>query len=150
MVTINDVCNYLLQICYECGDYLTNLKLQKLVYYAQAWHLALYKEPLFSNDCQAWVHGPVFTSVYHRFNQYGWNPIQYEHIKVNLAPNIKSHLDEIFRVFNRFTASELEQMTHQEEPWQKARIGLPPDEPSNNYISKDDMKDFYSRLASQG
>ena len=52
-----------------------NLKLQKLVYYAQAWHLALRDVPLFEEDFEAWVHGPVIPALYQEYKKFGWRPI---------------------------------------------------------------------------
>jgi len=57
------------------GDDMTHLKLQKLIYFAQAWHLANTGEPLFREDMQAWTHGPVVPSVWHAYKQYQWEPI---------------------------------------------------------------------------
>ncbi|MDB6118895.1 MAG: putative prophage protein, partial [Verrucomicrobiaceae bacterium] len=59
----------------EAGDVISNLKLQKLLYYAQGFHLALTGAPLFEEDIQAWVHGPVVREVWQAFNQYGANGI---------------------------------------------------------------------------
>lgn len=55
---------------------MTHKKLQKLCYYAQAWHCAFYKnKPLFENRIEAWVHGPVSPELYYRYYNYGWNEI---------------------------------------------------------------------------
>lgn len=72
------IADYLLAECRERGELLTNLKLQKLLYYADAWNLALRDRPLFEEKFKAWVHGPVLTSQYHRFKDYRWKPISEE------------------------------------------------------------------------
>ncbi len=141
------VADYLLVESRERGEVLTNLKLQKLLYYAQAWHLALYDEPLFDEDFQAWVHGPVLLSQYHRFKEFGWKPITEAVERPTLPDRTRAHLDEIINVFGPETAVALEIMTHREQPWIVARKGIPPHEPSNEYISKDAMRDYYSALA---
>ena len=58
------------------GDLITNLKLQKLLYYAQAWHLAHFGSPLFSDDIEAWQYGPVIKSIYQKYSKFGNQPIK--------------------------------------------------------------------------
>ncbi|MEW6351605.1 MAG: type II toxin-antitoxin system antitoxin SocA domain-containing protein, partial [Thermodesulfobacteriota bacterium] len=137
------VADYILCFAHECGDLITNLKLQKLLYYAQAWYLALYDEPLFPDPLEAWVHGPVQPGQYHRFKEHKWNPISEEPECSAFSAQVKSHLDDIMDVYGDLTAHHLERLVHQEDPWIKARKGLPPDAPCNNPISWDDMKAFY-------
>ncbi|MGK8328482.1 Panacea domain-containing protein, partial [Pseudomonas aeruginosa] len=62
---------FLAQSNEEAGDLVSNLKLQKLVYYAQGFHLAVYDEPLFTDSIEAWTHGPVVPNVYHHYKQFG-------------------------------------------------------------------------------
>ena len=147
--TANKVADFFIHFCHEHGDFISNLKLQKLVYYAQAWHLALYDEPLFNEPIEAWVHGPVIPELYRKFKHYGWEPISYEPDEIELDEHTKQHLIEIIDVFGGFTAYELEQMTHNEAPWVNARQGLAIDEPSNAIISHEDMRNYYKRIASQ-
>ena len=66
-ITISDIADYFITKNHEYGDYITNLKLQKLVYYAQAWYLAFLDKPLFDEDFEAWVHGPVNRDLYDRY-----------------------------------------------------------------------------------
>ena len=146
VTTANKVADYFLCFCREHGDYLTNLKLQKLVYYAQAWHLALSGKPLFDDEIQAWIHGPVIPTVYQRFKKCGYDPIGIQVEAPDFDVKIKKYLAKIFDVFGKFTAWDLQQMTHQELPWRNARKGLAPDEPSSNAISLDDMMSFYRKL----
>jgi uncharacterized phage-associated protein len=136
----------------ERGEILTNLKLQKLLYYAQAWYLALNDRPLFDEDFQAWIHGPVLPSQYHRFKEFQWRPITID-VDVSRLPRLdarlKEHLDEIMDVFCIESAVALELMTHQEMPWIEARGGISRDEPSNATINKATMRDFYRTLGNQ-
>ena len=141
------ISDFLLSECREMGDVLTNLKLQKLLYYAQAWYLALEDRAIFHEEFQAWVHGPVLLSQYHRFSHFSWRPIDLNVRRPNAIPRkIMNHLGEIIRVFGTETAIGLEIMTHQEMPWKTARRGLSPDRPSNVVISKASMKDFYKHV----
>jgi uncharacterized phage-associated protein len=142
------VADFLLVESRERGDILTNLKLQKLIYYAQAWYLALHDKSLFDEDMQAWVHGPVLPSQYHRFSQYKWQPIVADVERPAIVDTtIVSHLLEVVDVFGTETAVALERMTHQEAPWIEARNGLPPDAICTNVISKDSMRDYYRALS---
>lgn len=147
-VGANDVADFILHFCHEHGDCITNLKLQKLAYYAQAWYLALNNDqPLFDEPIEAWVHGPVVPSLYQRFRTYRWEPIPLNPAPpVSLPANVQTHLKEIMDVFGGFSAYELERMTHEESPWLNARGDLPMDESSNAVISHKDMSSYYKKL----
>ena len=129
------------------GDLLTNLKLQKLLYYAQAWYLALFNSAIFNEDFQAWMHGPVLPSQYHRFKDFEWRPIETTLYRPSIPQRrLTRHLAEIVNIFGVETATALELMTHRERPWQKARKGLQPTKASNAVISKQSMKEYYGAL----
>ena len=147
IISPENTANFFLSECRERGEVLTNLKLQKLLYYAQAWYLALKDKPLFSEDFEAWVHGPVLPSQYQRFKKSEWRPILDEISSPNI-PNDKiiSHLTEVVNVFGIETASNLESMTHNEFPWKNARQDIPIEKPSNAIITKESMKSFYKTL----
>jgi len=127
------------------GEQLTNLKLQKLLYYAQAWNLVFTDQRLFHEDIEAWVHGPVVPAVFREFKCYQWNPIDERGVKPT-DEHTASLLSEVIRVYGKFTATQLERLTHQEPPWVEARGGLPPDAPSKNMICTARMKSYYSSL----
>ncbi|MEX0729307.1 MAG: type II toxin-antitoxin system antitoxin SocA domain-containing protein [Aquisalimonadaceae bacterium] len=145
--TAQSVATYLLWFSNEHGDLLTNLKLQKLVYYAQAWYLALERESLFDDEIQAWVHGPVIPAVYRAYRDFKWSPILVEVDKPNLPPKIEEHLADVMAEYGGFSAYDLERMTHSELPWLEARGGIPADESSNAPISQDTMAHFYRKCA---
>lgn len=141
------ITDYILATSRDRGELLTNLKLQKLLYYAQAWFLALYDDYLFAEDFQAWVHGPVLPTQYRRFNMFAWRPIDdLVHKPDALLVRVARHLDKIVSEFGSETAIALEIMTHREKPWRDARKGLPPHAPSTAIISKHSMRDFYKHL----
>lgn len=147
VTTLNDVADYLLHFAQEHGDVMTPLKLQKMVFYADAWYMALNAgSELIPEQFEAWVHGPVARDLYARFADYKWQPIAEDIICPDLPERVKNHLDEIYDVFGGFTAYELEQMTHQEKPWMIAREGLPMDEPCRNLIDKKITADFYRSM----
>lgn len=143
-LTVNsfDIAKYFICLANETGSFISNLKLQKLVYYAQAWHLALHELPLFDEDFEAWVHGPVIPALYHNYKHFGWKPIQ-EEATLNLSESILCYLKEVADEYFACDAYELERMTHIESPWQRAREGIASDEPSTNVIFKDWMQEYY-------
>ena len=148
MTTPDHIANFFLSTSRERGEILTNLKLQKLLYYAQAWYLAINDTSLFEEDFQAWIHGPVLLSQYHRFSSYEWRPILEEDLPFTelIDVNIIKHLNEILEVFGVETAVSLELMTHREDPWLNARVNLAPTDISQEIISKESMKKFYRTL----
>lgn len=135
---------------------LTHLKLQKLVYFAHAWNLAIKDEPLVDEQPEAWDYGPVFSSVYHEFKSFGKKPISrpgtipvpcgegpffdFEFV----SPFIKnddietqSLLEKIWDVYSKFSASQLSELTHKKDsPWDTTRSQ------SGSAISNDLIKEY--------
>lgn len=148
MKTASEIANFFLKYASERGDLVTNLKLQKIVYYAQAWHLALWGKPFFNEDFEAWVHGPVIPSLYQKFKRYGWRPIpvkkEIEVPKFESLPN--RLLEEVYVKYGALEAFQLEMLTHQEDPWRIARGNLAPDVSCDNIISKDSIQKYYSNV----
>lgn len=126
---------------------MTPKKLQKLTYYAEAWHQALLEEPLILDESfQAWVHGPVSPSLYQRYRSYGWNPIPKEETTVNFNEQSLSILESVWETYGDQDGNSLEALTHSEAPWRNARAGLEPNENSNVVISTEDMKNYYKSI----
>ncbi len=130
----------------EAGDSITHLKLQKLMYYAQAWSLVMFDKGLFEEDFQAWSHGPVLPSVYENYKQYSYDNIPICSCENNLTPEIISLLDDIKGVYGEKSAKYLENLTHSELPWIEARGGISIEMRSTTPISKTTMKEFYKKL----
>ncbi|GAB1543762.1 DUF4065 domain-containing protein [Scytonema sp. NUACC21] len=149
MLTCFDIAQFFIHLANSTGSYISNLKLQKLVYYAQAWHLALYNEPLFEEDFEAWVHGPVIPKLYGEYKKFSWRPIFQEVQQPELSESIRNFLNEVAEVYFVCDAYELELMTHQEDPWLIARKSLPPDASCNEVISKESMREYYKALAEE-
>ncbi len=147
----SDVADYFLALANESGDVVTNLKLQKLVYYAQAWHLGIFSKRLFSADFEAWVHGPVIPALYHTYKERGSAPIviklKTSDVAARFHPAAVKFLGDVADVYMKFGGHELELMTHQEEPWVEARQGLEPDEPCSVVISEKTMERYYGQKA---
>ena len=145
--TTDEVANWFIRLAHELGDPITNLKLQKLVYYAQAWHLGLYGEPLIPDAFEAWVHGPAIPSLCERFSQYKWNPISDEVPAPSLAQEVEDHLREVDEAYGGRSCWDLERMTHSEEPWLAARGALDPDAECQTPISEELMMHYYALRA---
>lgn len=152
MKTSKQIADWILsQVNTEKGDTISPLKLQKLLYYCQAWHLAIFDEELFEEEIQAWAHGPVIPSQYNRFS-YIFRNDNITPSKVNIEKitfenkNTENLLNEVYSIYNEHSASYLEDLTHSENPWIDARGDLKEWERSNNIITKESMKEFYSKL----
>lgn len=140
MESIYDVARYFLT-----RESMTHKKLQKLCYYAQAWHMANFGVPLVSNCFEAWIHGPVSPDLYDRYRMWGWEPIpQVAEEVVFKHKNTPLFLDKVYEVYGCYTADELESMTHAETPWRQARGGCSASAYSRNPISLSVMRDYYS------
>lgn len=151
---IDDVCDYVIQRLVEAGDDLSLLKLQKLLYYIQAWHLAFYKAPLFSGRFQAWVHGPVSRHVYDRFAQSKmlYSTLTTADIRDDfkmsaLSVEDRRHIKDVLDVYGKFTGNQLEELSHAEKPWIAARGNSKPNERCETEIDEAQMAKFYKSLA---
>ena len=145
-VTAQQVADYLIDFANEAGELITNLKLQKLLYYAQGYYLAIEGKELFEDEIEAWVHGPVIPNVYRQYKDFRWQPINKEVDAPTLSKNVAGFLNLIIETFLPIDAYKLERMTHKESPWIKARRGLPPNAICQNTIKLADMKDYFTAL----
>ena len=125
---------------------ITNKKMQKLVYYAKAWSVTLNDEKLFNDKIEAWVHGPAVPSLYETFKKFGSDYITElpKKISFDFSEEQQEVLDSVWKVYGKYDANYLEILTHSELPWQEAREGLQGSESSNNEISLDTVKKYYS------
>lgn len=119
-LTAQDVANYFLSLVEEdCGDGISNLKLQKLLYYAQGFNLAITGKPLFDEPILAWQHGPVVRIVWRHYSLHGANPLprpkKFDLSKFD-APT-KELLGDIWEIYGQFSAWKLRSLTHGEKPW---------------------------------
>lgn len=133
---------------------LTPKKIQKLVYYAYSWFIAINNQSadqieniLFDEIPEAWIHGPVFPSLYLKYKSFNWNEIPKNDTTIQFENNdIMSFLNDIWNKFGSYSADELEYMTHQETPWINARKNNTSNEPSNQKISLKDIFNYYNAL----
>lgn len=103
------------------GEYLTPLKLQKLLYYAQGAHLAMRGERLFNEKIFAWSHGPVVREIYAKYKDIGGGPLDKFH-DVDFSNETLGVLEEVYDVFGQYSAWKLREMTHDETPWKSTEI----------------------------
>jgi uncharacterized phage-associated protein len=144
--TCFEVANYYLKLAKESGSFISNLKLQKLVYYAQAWHLANYGEPLFEEDFQAWVHGPAIYALWKKYRKFGWQPISVDPEPLpKFDDKATALLDAVARVYLPQDAFALELMSHKEDPWVAAREGLASNQNGSTTISKKAIGDYFGK-----
>ncbi len=130
----------------------TPLMLQKLLYFIQGIHLALYQRPIFPEDCEAWIHGPVYPEVYNLFKDFKYNPIDdarfsvVKETKEELTEEEKRVIDLVVNTFGMYGGKVLERITHNETPWQTARKGYGENIPSNELIAKDNIRGYYETV----
>jgi uncharacterized phage-associated protein len=144
MATALDVSRYFLCLVDpDAGDLISNLKLQKLVYYSQGFHLAMYGKVLFDEDILAWEHGPVVESLYHIYKDYGANaiPLPEGFNDSVLTDTEKSLLKEVYEVYGQFSAWKLRNMTHSERPW----IETMKNQPIDRALMESYFKDFVTQ-----
>ncbi len=146
-----DVADYFLKIVdRDSGSSITNLKLQKILYYAQGWHLAFTGIKLFENKIEAWVHGPVCPEVYKKYSKYGCDsiPDEPEKISDNFTLEQIEILDKVWGTYGDYDGKYLEELTHEEKPWKEARGSLADNESCSAEVSTDTMKNYFKELLS--
>ena len=145
-LTCFDVADYLLfKLDEEAGDTISNLQLQKLIYYAQGFSLAINHEPLFDENLTAWQHGPVCIPLYNKYKEYGAGaiPVPDELDLDKFSKEDQELLDEVYDVYGQFSAWKLRNMTREEAPWKET--------PINGVITYDVMEHFFKgRLINEG
>lgn len=130
MLSALDIAEYF--IAMDSEDEVSNLKLQKLLYYAQGSFLAIFNKPLFKEHIEAWRHGPVIREVYNYYKEYGSNPIKINNFNGSFFDSMmideKEIIEEVQDIYGSLSAWKLRDMTHQDACWK------------NNYISDNPTK----------
>lgn len=133
---------------------MTPKKLQKLVYYAYAWGLALLDEEIVEDPkFEAWVHGPVSQELYQAYKHFGWTHIpKNDNYESNFSTEQEDLLESVWLTYGDLSANELEALTHRELPWLAARGGCSPYAICTNVINPGTMKTYYQSVyvANQG
>lgn len=121
----------------EHGDTISNLKLQKLLYYMQGFHLAYFNTPFFNESIEAWTYGPVVPVVFQEFKRYkqqAINPANYQD-ELELTGEEQRMFDEVYNDYNRFSAVALMNMTHNKGPWKNHKVG--------EVITNEELRSFF-------
>ncbi|NWB96077.1 SocA family protein [Pseudomonas gingeri] len=140
-----DIANWFVAKCAGSGDLITNLKVQKLLYYAEAWTQTLIDKELFPEQIQAWAHGPVVPEVFQEFKKYGWSPLPTpEDQKIPIvSAEAEDILIRVFEAYADLPAKTLESMTHKDVPWMNARGSLSPEERCEVVMPKSEICEFF-------
>ena len=142
MANVFDVAEYIL----EKQGLMTTMKLQKLVYYSQAWSLVWDEKPIFEEKIEAWASGPVVRELYdmHR-GIFQISSLDKGSID-NLKPEEKATIDAVLEAYGKKSAQWLSDLTHMEQPWNEAREGIVPGENCENEITQASLAEYYSSL----
>lgn len=158
MYDVLDVSRYIINYCNEKGYPISNLKLQKLLYFVQAYFLVKLPEPCFEEEIVAWALGPVVVEAYKEFKEFGSNNIPtvryYFSKKINnegsvfqpnlilyqsdISENDKTVLKNILNTYGGYPASRLVEITHRQDPWKNAYVPN-----CSNIITKQSIIDFF-------
>ena len=126
-----------IHVAEESADYISNMKLQKLLYYAQGVYMGITGKKLFDDPICAWKHGPVVPDVYHEYKNFGSNGINLDE-PFNLETfdtETENILKSVYNNFSQFSAWKLREMTHNEEPWKSTE--------QSQEINPQLIKDFF-------
>lgn len=147
---LREVVDYFIVKSKETSRPLTNKKLQKLIYYAQAWNLAFTGKKLFDDPIEAWIHGPVVPEVYQAYRKYGKGAIT-EDATFDESLFTKEEIDtlnEVWDTYGKFDGNYLEALTHSEDPWINARGDAEVNDRLTEEIEPEAMRVFYCNLLS--
>ena len=134
---------------FERLEEVTPLMLQKLLYFIQGIYSALYGRPIFTEDCRAWIHGPVYPEVYDLFRDFKYNPIDDARFALlegtvdALTEDEKHVIDLVVNTFGMYGGKVLERITHNEMPWKEARKGHGDSIPSSELLPKERIMEYY-------
>ncbi len=132
---------------------MSHLKLQKLLYYVQAFHLAYFESPLIDDDFEAWLHGPVSKKIFDKIKDFSvlYNDIDYKGEVETVVGTLKhlltteqiSLIDDVLIEYSSLTGTQLENLTHSEDPWINARKECSFGDACRVVIPKDIMAQYY-------
>ena len=137
---------YIIQSPYE----VTNLSLQKLLYYVKAFGFVMLQRDILNEPCEAWVHGPVFPTVYEKYKKFGREVIPNEEIDICFENFLSQEelrvIDYVLKRFGIYNGSVLRDLTHKEQPWNDARQGLKKTDRCRNIIHDEDILNYFQKM----
>lgn len=144
MATVLDVAKYVIK---KCGA-MTTMKLEKLVYYCQAWSLGWDNVPLFDEEFQAWANGPVCPELFNAHRGMFIIPKTFfdDRADYEFTEDEIETMDSVIEYYGDKEPQWLSELTHKEAPWKEARKGVPDGASCNNRIDKDSMLQYYGGL----
>lgn len=142
MANVFDVAQYIL----EKQGSMTTMKLQKLVYYSQAWSLIWDEKPIFPECIQAWASGPVVPELYDSHKGIFKISRLRKGNADNLNPEEKKTIDAVLKTYGDKSAQWISDLTHMENPWSEARQGFSPGQNCDKEITPASMCEYYSSL----
>ena len=146
MARVNDVARYILE---RKGGHVSTMKLQKLVYYSQAWNLVWDEKPLFNSPIEAWANGPVTRELYRQHRgHFTANEEMFSGDSNSLTADEKETIDADLGAYGHLSGQQLSDLSHSERPWREAREGVEDGASSTNEVSQEIMQDFYSAMQS--
>jgi uncharacterized phage-associated protein len=140
-VTVHDVAAFILQ---QHGE-MSAMKLQKLVYYSQAWSLVWDEQVLFDDEIEAWANGPVVKALYAR-HQGRFKVSDWQGDPNKLTETQRDTVLKVLEFYGPMAPQVLSDLTHSEGPWINARVGLASDQRGSRIITHADMVEYYSGL----
>lgn len=139
MYDVLDVSRYIINYCNDNGYPISNLKLQKLLYFMQAFFLVNKNQPCFPNEIEAWPWGPVVRDAYFHYNWYGANNIPHTGLSItNISSDDQQKIDYVLRKLANLPAYSLVDITHSQAPWMNAF-----NNPYDKKISKESIKNYF-------
>lgn len=150
LFSVSDKMLRVISYVFERLEEVTPLMLQKLLYFIQGVSYALNAKPMFTENCQAWVHGPVYPEVYDIFRDFKYNPIEdarfviFECAEDVLTEEECRTIDLVVNTFGEYGGKVLERITHEEMPWKLARKGYTDNIPSNETITMENIEEYYT------
>ncbi len=149
--TAVDIARYLIQLAASETEpeFLTHMRLQKLLYYVQGWSLALRSRPAFFERIEAWAHGPVVKSVYPEFASFGDQPIPNEDVPLpqGLLSDDPEFINAVWEAYKGYSATSLRTMTHEERPWRDARGNCDPADRCDSEITQEALRTFFREVS---
>lgn len=139
MYSVLDIAKYIIYYCKQQGYYISNLKLQKILYFVQAEFLVELHVPCFYEEIEAWDFGPVVPEVYHKYKHFGSsNIIDHTFRRVNISRRDRELVEDIVNECSNYSASQLVEFTHNQRPWMDAYQKY-----CNNIISKESIREYF-------
>lgn len=136
MLDVISLSKYVIKLFGDSHSSITNLKLQKVLYYIQGYFMKKYGSEAFAEDIYCWQYGPVVPLAYYEFNHNGARPLVSNITHANISWQQEQLIKEIVLKCKDIPSSRLVNMTHQEAPWRNAQIG--------EVISKESIKRYFN------